>query len=127
MAKKGFLNFSATFAKLVEFANEPIRTDRDKAGIIQAFEFAYEQCWKALQQEASLKGVNDIGTPKAAFTFAMQAGIISPKDEQVFLGMIRDRNLTSHTYKQELADEILKRIFDLYIGAFKNILGRLES
>jgi hypothetical protein len=37
-------NFGKALAKLKEFVAAPIVTERDRAGIIQAFEFTFEQC-----------------------------------------------------------------------------------
>lgn len=78
MGKKGLENFKLTIDTLSSFLSKPIENNRDKAGIIQAFEFTFEQCWKALQQEASGQGVI-VGSPKGAFSFAMQVGLTDRK------------------------------------------------
>jgi nucleotidyltransferase substrate binding protein (TIGR01987 family) len=124
LAKKGLENFIATVKTLSEFIAEPIQNDRDKAGIIQAFEFTFEQCWKALRQEAGNQGVN-VGSPKSAFSFAMDTGLIDTKYEKLWLEMLEDRNLTSHTYKKELADQVIGRIKTNYLGAFQNLVKKL--
>lgn len=124
MAKKGLTNFELTLKSLKDFVQEPISNERDKAGIIQAFEYTFEQCWKALQQEASTQGVT-VGSPKAAFSFAMQSGFIEQKNERLWLEMLEDRNLTSHTYKKELADQVIARIMNQYLEAFTELLRRL--
>ena len=124
MARKGLENFRSTLNSLEEFVTEPIQNDRDKAGIIQAFEFTFEQCWKALQQEAQTQGTQ-VGSPKAAFKFAMDVGLISTAQEKLWLEMLEDRNLTSHTYKKELADQVIQRIRDNYLNAFKGLLSKL--
>lgn len=124
MAKKGLTNFKSTLKSLDEFLAEPIKNDRDKAGIIQAFEFTFEQCWKALQQEAYEQGVQ-VGSPKSAFRFAMEVGLIDPKEEKVWLEMLEDRNLTSHTYKKELADQVISRVQENYLGAYKRLISSL--
>lgn len=48
-------NFSKALAKLREFVAMPIENERDRAGVIQAFEFTFEQCWKAFQRILSRK------------------------------------------------------------------------
>ena len=40
-------NFKKTLEELDAFLKLPIQNDRDIAGIIQAFEFTFEQCWKS--------------------------------------------------------------------------------
>jgi hypothetical protein len=39
-------------ARLKAFISEPIVTDRDKAGVIQALELSFELAWKAIQKFA---------------------------------------------------------------------------
>ncbi len=126
MAKRGLENFQATLKSLIEFNAEPIANDRDKAGIIQAFEFTFEQCWKAIQQEASDQGVT-VGSPKSAFTFALQNALIASSEEKIWLEMLEDRNLTTHTYKKELADQVLSRISSKYIRAFSSLFEKLSQ
>lgn len=124
MAKKGLENFKSTIKSLRDFLSTPIEDDRDKAGIIQAFEFTFEQCWKALQQEAARQGTT-VGSPKRAFSFAMSVGLISPKNEKIWLEMLEDRNLTSHTYKKELADQVIERVRTNYLQAYEELLNQL--
>ncbi len=121
---KGLENFSATLKTLKEFLKEPIENERDKAGIIRAFGFTFEQCWKAVQQEAARQGVI-VGSPKNALVFAMQNKFILQQDERVWLEMLEDRNLTSHTYKKELADQVISRIQSKYLSAFDMLCSAL--
>ncbi|MBK9295100.1 MAG: nucleotidyltransferase substrate binding protein [Oligoflexia bacterium] len=125
MANKGLENFKATVETLASYLAQPIITDRDKAGVIQAFEFTFEQCWKALQQKAQKEGVT-VGSPKTAFSFAMQSGLIKPQDEKLWLEMLEDRNLTTHTYKKELANQVVVRIKENYLPAFEHLLQKLK-
>lgn len=41
--------------------------------------------------------------------------------------MLEDRNLTLHTYKEDVANEVLKRILKKYISVFENILAQLNE
>jgi len=41
--------------------------------------------------------------------------------------IIKDRNLTSHTYKEELANEIANRITTFYEKEFEALLGNLKK
>ncbi len=57
------INFRKTLVQLKNFTSMPVQNDRDRAGIIRAFEYTFEQCWKALQKLAGKEGV-EIGSPK---------------------------------------------------------------
>jgi nucleotidyltransferase substrate binding protein (TIGR01987 family) len=106
-------NLRLAVASLEEFLAEPIRTNRDKAGIIQAFEFTYELAWKTFQKIAQDEG--------------LQAGLILPEDEAVWIGMMQDRNLTSHTYHESLATAIVDRIRQPYFPLMKATIARVED
>ncbi len=119
-------NFSKTLSALELFSSTPIVDHRDRAGIIRAFEFTFEQSWKAIQKMAHQLGAS-VASPKTAFIFAMQNNWIDPKQEAVWLELLRDRNLTSHTYQEELANEVLERIQTQYIILFKSLLNNLQQ
>ena len=87
-------NFGKALAKLREFASMPIANDRDRAGIVQAFEFTFEQCWKAFQRIAASHGIT-VGGPRQSLQAAVQLGLIAAADEETWLDMMRDRNFPS--------------------------------
>lgn len=119
-------NFKMTLDELNEFLKLPIQNDRDVAGIIQVFEFTFEQCWKSIQKIAGTQGV-EIGSPKAAFSYALQNTWIKVEEEPKWLQLLKDRNLTSHTYQEELAKEVLARIQNNYLKMFQQLLIHLEK
>lgn len=119
-------NFGSALKKLEEFLAAPITEDRDKAGIIQAFEFSYELCWKCIQKIV-IEHNKTVGSPKQAFQAAFELGWIREADQQKWLDMVNDRNLTSHTYKQELADQVLVRIRERHLGSLKVMLTVLQK
>ncbi len=119
------VHFEKTLQQLRKYCEMPVVNDRDKAGIIQAFEFTFEQSWLAIQKLLSPLGIK-APSPKQAFSEAMSQGWIDPNEESHWLSIIQDRNLTSHTYKPDLADEILKKIMTLYLPLFEKLLGQLK-
>ncbi len=90
---------------------------------IQRFEFTFELCWKTLKRLLEAKG-EKVTFAKEALKKAYQAEWID--DEAVWIQMLDDRNLTSHTYNQDLADEIYERIKSyapVLTRAFQTIRG----
>lgn len=75
---------------------------------IQRFEFSIELFWKALKKKLLYDYGVDAQSPKTVLQQAYINQLIS--DEKIWLDMLKDRNLTSHTYNQELALEIYYRI-----------------
>jgi len=78
-----------------------------RAGIIQNFEVAYEQCWKFIQkwirENRSAEDAEHPRTRKELFRIAARYGLIS--DPVIWFEYGDVRNLTSHTYDDEQANE----------------------
>lgn len=93
---------------LVLIVNKPITDDRAYIdATIQRFEFTIELFWKLLKKILQNKGV-DVIYPKDVIQKAYAGQLID--NEELWLSMIYDRNMSSHTYNQDLADAIYARI-----------------
>lgn len=119
-------NFHKTLMQLKSYLSKPIEDDRDRAGIIQAFKFTFEQSWKSIQKIVGLSG-SVVGNPKQAYSTAIQSGWIDRGEEAFWIKLIEDRNLTSHTYRQDLAKEVLERIQGKYVIMFEGLLANLTK
>lgn len=126
MSSLFYENFSVALAKLNEFCQNFDGTEIQRAGIIQAFEFTYEQCWKAIQKKAGDEGVT-IASPKKAFEWAFQNDWIKPEKEDIWLQILSDRNLTSHTYRAAMAETVSKNVIEKYLSEFQSILILMQS
>lgn len=113
-----YQNFKKALSKLEEFAALPVAHDRDEAGVIQAFEFTFEQCWKFFQKKTQDQGELAPG-PKPAIEAAFRYGWIRQDSEKHWLQMLEDRNLSAHTYKEELAHDVYLRVVTDYLKLFK--------
>lgn len=120
------INFRKTLSELKSYVSLPIQNKRDRAGIIQGFEFTFEQAWKAIQKKSHTLGL-DVGSPKRAFTVAMQNTWIAVQEEGKWLQLLKDRNLTTHTYQEDLANEVIERIIRDYVPMFDSLLSQLEK
>ena len=83
---------------------------RDAA--IQRFEFTYELFWKAVKARFEANGRAVGGSPRAVLAAAYGAGWFD--DEQVFERMMKDRNLTVHTYDEAVARAVAERLPDYH-------------
>jgi len=94
---------------LEEVLGEPVSTiSRDAA--IQRFEYTVEVLWKSLQLFLrEYEGV-DCYSPKACLREAGRVGLLNQDDTVAALEMIDERNLTSHTYQEALAERIYRNL-----------------
>lgn len=94
---------------LREIVNEPYTVIvRDAA--IQRFEYTFEALWKFLKEYLQKKEGIVCGSPKACFRETFSAGMITEEEAVRFLQMTDDRNMTSHTYKEEVARMIYGKL-----------------
>ena len=126
MSIKFYSNFELALNRLRGFINQGIKDDLDRAGVIQAFEFTFEQAWKAIQKKGKNEGV-EINSPKQAFTWAMGQKWISVNDELMWLDLLNDRNLTTHAYREDVAKKVAQRTETVYAKAFFSLLEKMKK
>ena len=64
--------------------------------------------------------------PKSCFREALATGLITEEQTVACLEMTDDRNLTSHTYVEEIAEQIYKRVED-YRKLMEAIFGLAKA
>jgi len=79
---------------------------------IQRFEYTIELYWKLLKKILLQEGVVT-NAPREILKAAFQNQLID--QELSWLDMLKDRNSTSHTYDEELANNIYDRIKNIYL------------
>jgi nucleotidyltransferase substrate binding protein (TIGR01987 family) len=90
----------------------------DRDGVIQRFEFTFELLWKTLKAILNYQGV-ECYSPRDCIKKAFRHGIID--DDEIFLDMLEDRNLSSHVYDEETAKEIFERIKKFYLKTLEGL------
>ena len=103
---------------------DAVKDDLAIDATIQRFEFTYELCWKTMKRFLALEGVI-VATPKDVFKEAFRLGWLNEGDAY-WSQMIKDRNLTSHTYDQKIALEVYSRIKN-YESGYGRLLKFLEG
>ena len=97
----------ATLQELTRIAS-PTLVERDAA--IQRFEYSTEACWKAAQSVLSLQFGLALASPKSVIRASVQNALLTEADARLAMDLVDDRNLTSHTYNEELAQAIWSRL-----------------
>lgn len=86
------------------------RCDMFRDSVIQRFEYSVEHFWKFIETYLSSKlgiEVEEPG-PKTIIRTAVLRHIIKEEEATMLFEAIRQRNKTSHLYKEEVADEVVK-------------------
>lgn len=96
-----------------------------KEGIIQRFEYTHELSWKVMKDFLEDVGEVKMYGSKDATKEAFAAELII--DGDVWMDMIKSRNKTSHTYNEEVADEIFQNIITQYHPEFLAFRDKMEA
>lgn len=109
----------------VELMKERELSVLEKQGVIQAFEYTHELAWKTLKDFLESRGNTDIYGSRDATKKAFSLGIV--EDGDIWMQMMKSRNLTSHTYDESRADEIISLVKDLYFDQFQKLKIKMEE
>lgn len=120
-------SFKKAFSRLreaVELAKQRELSDLEAQGLIQGFVYTHELAWNTLKDflqvhDFKLYGSRD--TTRAAF----KEGII--ENGEVWMEMIRHRNLTAHTYNEDTAEEVVSAILNIFYSEFETILVKIDQ
>ncbi len=100
-------------------------TELEKQGLIQAFEYTFELSWNLIRDYFIYQGITEIRGSRDAFRLAFKYGIV--EDGELWMEMIQARNLTSHTYDEKIAEELLGEIIRRYYPAFERLRSKFED
>jgi len=81
---------------------------------IKRFELCVDLFWKVLKDFIAAKHGIFVASPKSVVRESLKQSIINENELLLLIKMIDDRNLTSHTYDEVLAEDILKRLPEFY-------------
>ncbi|HOO85170.1 MAG TPA: nucleotidyltransferase substrate binding protein [Prolixibacteraceae bacterium] len=126
--RQRFNSFLKAFSQLkdaVVLSSERVLSGLEEQGMIQAFEYTHELAWKMTKDFLQEKGNNDLYGSKDTTRLAFKLGII--ENGEVWMDMIKSRNLTSHTYNEDTAKNIVADIKNRYFPEFENIKMKFEA
>ena len=110
----------------IEYENaEEILEEIIKEGLIQRFEYTYEMAWNVMKDYALYQGNSEISGSRDAIRFAFSSNLIA--NGELWMDMIKSRIKTSHTYNEEIAEEIYKKILNDYYSLFLDFEQVMEE
>ncbi len=123
-----FNHFTKALSQLqeaVSLAQERPLSKLEEQGLIQAFEFTHELAWNTLKDFLEERGVQNLYGSRDATREAFKTGLI--ENGEAWMDMIRSRNLTSHTYEEATAAQIVSAIRATYFTEFETLRIKLEG
>ena len=93
--------------------------------MIQRFKYSTEAFWKYLKAHLQTEHNLSANSPREVIRIGLTVKLYSEETSQELLQMLDDRNLTSHSYVEELAESIAHRIPD-YSKNMSEVMTRLS-
>lgn len=123
--KQRFQNFE----KSLNYLQEAIKINKpdiiQKAGLIQFFEISIELSWNLLKDFLEEQGFHDLISPRDSIKKAFEVALI--QDGNLWLQALKNRNMTSHTYDEVMADKVVEEIINVYYPLLQQLYERLKT
>ncbi len=112
-------NYCLAIEQLKKFIDKGELSELEMQGLIQSFEYNYELAWNTVKDFFENQGETNILGSRDAFRLAFKRGII--ENGELWMNMIKNRALTTHTYNQEMAEKIGAEIIEKYYPEFSKL------
>ena len=125
---KKYENFVRALANLASSNRiKPPYSPVEQAGIVKLFEICYEQAWKMMKEIMEYHGLNPdkTGSPRLITKLAYQNHLIN--DQEAWLNILDNRNLTTHIYDDEESLAAIKKIQKIYVPLFIELRSEIEK
>ena len=109
--KQRFHNFEKAFLFLERATKQKSFNELEAAGLVQSFEFTFELTWKTLKDYLTDQAFI-VQSPRETIKQAFQSNYL--KDGHIWMEMLEQRNLLTHTYNEEQAKAATKLICESY-------------
>jgi nucleotidyltransferase substrate binding protein (TIGR01987 family) len=102
------------------------RSEQEKAGTIQAFEYCFELSWKIMKKLLEQRG-KIVNSPRETFRMAALENFID--DPEIWFDFLKKRNLTVHTYNEHDAEVVIDICpsFSIEVKKFLTSIGVLHD
>lgn len=109
----------------VDLSKQRAFTQLEKQGVIQAFEFTHELAWNVLKDYLQDQGNQNVKGSKDATREAFKVALIT--DGEQWMAMIRSRNISSHTYDDRVAEQLVAVIIQHYYPLFVALKTEMDK
>ncbi|MDF0728953.1 nucleotidyltransferase substrate binding protein [Cytobacillus sp. S13-E01] len=122
--RQRFENYEKSYKLLEKYTKQELKSEIEKAGIIQFFEMTFELAWKVLKDYLEAQGFI-VKSPRDTVKQAFQIGLI--EEGHIWMDALSKRNLTTHTYDEAFAEKFVGEIKQLYFPIFKSLYDKLSE
>lgn len=112
--KQRLQNWNRALAQLTKFMQRDELNELEEQGLIQSFEYNHELAWNTQKDFLQDQGFTELFGSKNVAKKAFETGLI--KNGELWLDMIKSRNLTSHTYNEAVTRQIVDAIVHQYFA-----------
>ncbi len=126
--KQRLENFQKAFTEFeeaIQIKRSRVLSKLETQGLIQSFEYTHELAWTTLKDFFEYQGNSSIMGSRDASREAFKRGLI--QNGEVWMDMIKSRNLSTHTYNKATAEMIVNKIDVDYFEEFKNLISKLKN
>lgn len=120
--KQRFENFEKTYILLKKYSDRDVSNELERAGVIQFFEMTLELSWKVMKDYLEFQGYV-VKTPRETIKQAYQSELIA--DGHTWLEALSRRNLTTHTYDEEVARKLINDIRNQFLPVMTELYETL--
>jgi nucleotidyltransferase substrate binding protein (TIGR01987 family) len=119
-------HFSKAMGQLESACDLEEYSDLERAGLVQVFEFSFELAWKTLKDLLFYEG-HDVKSPRDVLRKAFEVEYLNEDDGETLLDALDKRNILSHTYDEERAQQAVALIRDEYSPALVRLRNTLQG
>ena len=119
-------NFGTALAQLTSACERERYDDLERAGLIKTFEFCFELSWNVLKDLLFYEGYDE-KVPRAAIRKSFEVDYIDESDCETLLDALDKRNLLSHAFRCDVAQQaeglIKERYHPVLLRLFRTLDG----
>jgi len=121
MSKIDFSSLEDALKSFEEAMQTPPKSELERDGVIQRFEYTFELCWKSIRKLLLEEGRAEVSSsPKPLFRDALQEHLIT--DIDIWFAFIDARNRTTHTYRRKTAEQVFIDLKDKNFASHARLL-----
>ncbi len=119
--KQRFEHFTSAYQKLqhaMTAQSADIHNDLYQMALIKIFEMTFELAWKTIKDYVNYQGL-DVSLPREVIKQGFEKNIII--DGQLWIDMLQERNLLTHTYDEVRALQAIQKISQRYVKGIQQV------